>query len=932
MESSVMMPETTDAVNVAQPQVFVSYARQDAERVLSIARLLEQEGTTVWRDQEQILGGQYYGEQIVHAIAHSRVVMLMCSPLAFQSDNVHREVLLTWDHYHRRYIPVWLCPASEIPERFRYCLAVCQWIDAHSQPPEKWLPQLLKALTSLGVETKNPASRPVVPASGPAEASDRRGFRFRPGDKPIKGADWGLERLLGKGGFGEVWKARNTHLESVPPVALKFCLELDDRANGLLKHEADMVLRAQQQIRSNGIVPLLHAYLSNDPPCLEYPYIEGGTMVQLLDGYRDSAGSFTPVQVERIVHRIAQIVGPAHRATPKLVHRDLKPSNVLVQHRGEGKLVLRVTDFGIGGLAARPALERSRSSSSMKDNMSSVLMGSYSPLYASPQQIRGDRPDPRDDVYALGVIWYQFLMGDLASPAPTGRKWIDVLRGRGMSDPAVQLLSSCFESDPADRPTDAGMLAEQLKALPDATMTKPAGSKPDLSVGKPWPHTPLEPSPPRLRDGTPNTPCEQTVRSASTQCPAPEMTNSQHVSPVPSAQHAEAFANSDRFGTTGAFKRRVVAGSLGLAGLLGVILYIATDNGTVKITGTDPVMRVLVDGEEIRIENLGKPITIRTGRHKLAVTRDNLEVQADTFILRRGEEKVLDVSYTPRAREANNSQAAESPDPYYLTTRVAQIKLKRLPAGMFQMGSPDNDTAAETDEKPQHRVRITSPFYLGVYEVTQGQYETVIGSNPSTFSASGGGRACVVGQSTDRYPVENVSWLDAVKFCNELGKMEGVPAFYEINGEKVRVLNWNRAGYRLPTEAEWEYACRANAATPTRFSFGDDEPNLDGFAWYDGDGSRKTHPVGEKPPNGLGLFDMHGNVWEWCWDGYGRSYYKEAGERDPRGLDQASSRVVRGGGRQSGPRDCRSASRDWCASIDRNHYLGFRVALVQSGH
>ena len=101
------------------------------------------------------------------------------------------------------------------------------------------------------------------------------GLRFRPGDKPIQGADWELERLLGKGGFGEVWMARNPHLRSVPPVALKFCLELDDRSRELLRHEADMVLRAQQQIQYDGIVPLLHAYLSNDPPCLEYPYIRG---------------------------------------------------------------------------------------------------------------------------------------------------------------------------------------------------------------------------------------------------------------------------------------------------------------------------------------------------------------------------------------------------------------------------------------------------------------------------------------------------------------------------------------------------------------------------------------------------------------------------------------------------------------------------------
>ena len=179
-----MNRQTPEIGGGTQPQVFVSYARQDAEQVLTIARLLEAEGATVWRDEERILGGQYYGEEIVHAIAHSRVVMLMCSPHAFQSDNVHTEVLLTWDHYHRRYIPVWLCPPTEIPERFRYCFVALP-VDRRTFPTAG----ALAAATAQGVRRlgrgnqvseMQPDGSTPEPSGVPLESSGAA-LRFHPG-------------------------------------------------------------------------------------------------------------------------------------------------------------------------------------------------------------------------------------------------------------------------------------------------------------------------------------------------------------------------------------------------------------------------------------------------------------------------------------------------------------------------------------------------------------------------------------------------------------------------------------------------------------------------------------------------------------------------------------------------------------------------------
>jgi formylglycine-generating enzyme required for sulfatase activity len=225
-------------------------------------------------------------------------------------------------------------------------------------------------------------------------------------------------------------------------------------------------------------------------------------------------------------------------------------------------------------------------------------------------------------------------------------------------------------------------------------------------------------------------------------------------------------------------------------------------------------------------------------------------------------------------------------------------------------------------------VRITRPFYLGVTEVTQAQYQAVMGLNPSDFSASGGQRDAVAGQSTANHPVERVSWFDAVRFCNALSAKEGLKPFYEIDGNAVRVSDWNGPGYRLPTEAEWEYACRAGSATA--FGFGDDETRLGDFAWFIGNSGGKTHPVGQKGPNALGLYDMHGNVWEWCWDGYDEQYFAPSPVEDPSGPPKTALRVIRGGCWRLAPLRARSACRLRNPPGNRVYVLGFRVARTPS--
>ena len=221
-------------------------------------------------------------------------------------------------------------------------------------------------------------------------------------------------------------------------------------------------------------------------------------------------------------------------------------------------------------------------------------------------------------------------------------------------------------------------------------------------------------------------------------------------------------------------------------------------------------------------------------------------------------------------------------------------------------------------EQPQHRVRITKPYYLGMYEVTQGEYERVMGTNPSAFSHSGSSSAKVSRQDTSRLPVETVSWEEAVEFCRRLSALPEEQAAARV--------------YRLPTEAEWEFACRAGTTTP--FHFGSQlsgrEANCNGNYPY---GTSTKGPYLERPmtvgsygANGFVLYDMHGNVWEWCSDWSKRDYTPTA-VSDPTGPASGSARVRRGGSWLHYAKYCRSANRDNISPAYRDDsLLGFRLA------
>jgi formylglycine-generating enzyme required for sulfatase activity len=333
-------------------------------------------------------------------------------------------------------------------------------------------------------------------------------------------------------------------------------------------------------------------------------------------------------------------------------------------------------------------------------------------------------------------------------------------------------------------------------------------------------------------------------------------------------------------------------GLLGLAILAGVIFKMQTGDGTlvVEVDQADAVVQVLNGEGEIEI----------------------------------------------KAKEHQQAWAKRLGVPVEIANSIG-MKLVLVPPGEFLMGSSQELVAEELKahdadrwyeqhlpgEGPQHPVRITRPFWLGATDVTQEEYQRVTGANPSEFSATGRHKDQVRGQDTKQFPVEHVSWNDAVDFCRKLS---------ELPEEKA-----SGRTYCLPSKAQWEYACRAGntgrwcfSAEPDPLPAAVEEKTLREYAWFGGNARGATHPAGRKRANAWGLLDMYGNVWQWCQDRYDARYYANSPADDATGPAAGSDRVDRGGGWFDAAGHCRSACRDHCGPATRDGNLGFRVCLLSA--
>jgi len=531
----------------------------------------------------------------------------------------------------------------------------------------------------------------------------------------------------------------------------------------------------------------------------------------------------------KVLHQIAGALAAMHRLNPPIVHRDLKPANILM-----AGATPRITDFGIGSVALPEGSE-----AAFTARLPTDMHGLCTALYASPEQRFGAPASPRDDVFALGVIAWQFVSGD--AYGQPGTDALAELRDLKVPTELASLIVRSTAFNPERRPKDGGEWEATLAALIARFRSQPEASTASVPVliaesGSVPGLVPTSVPPAQTNTSSPSKPYVVPP-------PLPTRAGSE---PEIETERAEELPEE-------AIKRR--------RGLLAVLVVACV---------------ALVVGLFVALRD-PKPNE---------VAKNQPEVPAP---------KSKGDSPDPKPKVATFPANPKAGDEYTLRVGNPAVEMAFcwIPPGNFQMGGTGYD-----DEKPAHKVTISKGFRMGQTEVTQAQWKAVMGSeSPSHFKGP-------------ERPVDSVTWDEAQQFCQKLQ-------------ESMRKGGMSGVTVRLPTEAEWEYACRAG--TTSDYWSGSDEAALRRAGWFDGNSQRQTQPVGKLAKNAWGLYDVHGNVWEWCHDD--KRTYTAQEQVDPVGNSNDDSRVLRGGSWGSSPDLCRAAFRFRRAPASRSLDYGFRVCF-----
>jgi formylglycine-generating enzyme required for sulfatase activity len=614
-------------------------------------------------------------------------------------------------------------------------------------------------------------------------------------------------------------------------------------------------------------VVAIHAVEEQPLPYLVMEYIPGQTLQQALDGQ----GPIELADILRLGQQIASGLAAAH--SQGLIHRDIKPANILLEDGIQWKV--KITDFGL----ARAADDASVTQSGM-------IAGT--PMFMSPEQAQTNQIDQRSDLFSFGSVLYQMTSGRPPFRAPNT---LAVLRRVTEETPhpiqeiipetpdwLCTIISKLHEKRPEDRYQTAQEVADLLAhCQAELQMTGKVNCvTPNRSTTTP------HPKPANQR--TPESPSSQTPRS-------------------------EAWG-------------KVLGGLLALAVLIPTVWF-ALGQRAQRPAETSPVST--------------NPIT--RGEKSVPVAAGWYGWPADA------PKPAIAPFDAEQAKQHQEEWAAYLKVPVEYTNSIG-MKFRLIPPGEFTMGSGAEEIkqalreATVVDkhwldciqsEAPKHVVVLTRATYVGVTEVTQQEYFSITGVNPSYFSMTAAFKDSDKKFDTDNFPVEMVSWIDAAGFASKLSQKEGFSVVYDIN--KDVVTSAVGTGYRLLTEAEWEFACRAG--TSTRFWKGDTEGDMELAGWYAKNSEKRTHSVAELPSNPFGLYDVHGNIWEWTADGVENAWEPSsyaplafAPAVDPTTSFESSARcVLRGGFWDNNASLSRSASRVAHAPVARTNFIGFRVSI-----
>jgi formylglycine-generating enzyme required for sulfatase activity len=763
---------------------------------------------------------------------------------------------------------------------------------------------------------------------------------------------------LGSGGMATVFKAYQPKMERF--VALKV-LQRHFSENPEFVSRFSQEARIIARLEHPHILPVHDFGESNGYTYLAMRLVQGGSLSDRLKKY----GKLELTEINRIITQVGGAVHYAHEQG--VIHRDIKPGNILIDEFGNCLL----TDFGIAKLVA----------ATVHLTEAGGILGT--PSYISPEQGSGKQIDNRSDIYSLGIVLYHMAVGDVPYKADTPMAVVfkhihDPLplqkqRAHGLPESVERIILKALAKNPGDRYSTANDMVVALQSTLDQLTSKMKEVREPISG--------LDPT--QIAMNIPNDP-ERSPAKISNK-PKQEMFE------VKKTNGKKTFYKNKEKGSDG--RRRsygflviFLIAALAGAGWL-YYNYMLLSEPILKVDTKPAGADVYVDDEHVGISSV-QIDELTPGAHKIRISKQGYEDYEKQLLIRKGTPQFIQAELTSRPYgrleldsdpsgaevfiddyvRGNTPIAIEDlpagtrkvvikkngyeektlqvilkagddktidiqlkrivqPQPRKKTSNTIGMAFVYIKPGTFTMGSPLNEPGRDNNEK-NHQVTLTKGFYMQTTEVTLAQWRAfTLDTTYSSEAETGGGAWFRRGdnwfQKKGRYwdnpgfpqtednPVTCVSWNDVQSFINWLNRKE-------------------RNNYRLPTESEWEYACRAESMTA--FTNGEilelncgNDPHLNAMGWYCGNSSRKTHPVSKKRPNGFGLYDMHGNVWEWCHDWYGK--YPSGSTINTTGPSKGTHKVMRGGAWGSDALACRSARRSkfWPGRAARG--LGFRLVM-----